>query len=129
VTSSDQGSHAGANEQLLGDSSRISGRGEAVPVEGDATSSFAPMWELVSAVAVSVLTSLWRCADMAARNPGGQARIVLTPIERRQYVQWWLTKAGLSRAELVAIATGLAFFGDAASRARSEDERRSERHP
>ena len=53
---------------------------------------------------------------------------MLTPLERRQYVQWWLTKSGLSRAELVAIATGLAFAGDATSRARrGEDGQRSER--
>jgi hypothetical protein len=45
---------------------------------------------------------------------------VLTPLERRQYVRWWLTKSGLSRAELVAIATGLSFVGHATSRARPE---------
>jgi hypothetical protein len=57
-------------------------------------------------------------------------QVVLTPLERRQYVQWWLTKSGLSRGELAAIATGLAFVGDAASRARrSEYGRQGETHP
>lgn len=52
---------------------------------------------------------------MVARNSGGQARILLTPVERRQYVRWWLTKSGLS---LRRIAIGMGF-------AAGTDERRT----
>jgi hypothetical protein len=54
---------------------------------------------------------------MSAPSLGGQATVHLTPLERRQYVRWWLTKSGLSRAEVVAIATGMAFDSKASSNA------------